>query len=332
MSSKAAEQKPPHELKADKDTKPTAASVNAGGCGTGRKMPVLATDKYAECDIPDLPMWDPLDEEMGLKHDSTVVLVGKRRTGKSCIARHLMYLLKDVFSAGIVISQTDHLNHFWQEFVPKKYIYSKYDASILNAVFQRQLKILNSPNMTKAEKDKESKFFIVLDDVISDPAFQRNEPAIKELFVAGRHYRLFLILTTQYAKAVTPTLRGNTDFCIIMKTIQARQREALHEDFMDFLSREASNKIIEAYTEDNECLVVNTNPHLEMTPESILSWWKADVPPELPSFKLGSKAYWESSMREDAHIGSEQHPRSATELLTVQELMPTWAKSMLKSS
>ena len=38
------------------------------------------------------------------------------------------------------------------------------------------------------------------------------------------------LITTQYAKAITPTIRGNTDFILIMKTIQGRQREALEAD------------------------------------------------------------------------------------------------------
>ena len=319
-------EKPAHEAKVE------GMRVTGGGgqthYGKGATMPVLASDKYAEVDLPNLEMWDPLDEEHGLKLDSTVVLVGKRRTGKSCIARHLMYLMKDRFQAGIVISQTDHLNHFWHQFVPSKYIYSKYDESILQAVFRRQLSILNSPHMTKGEKDKMAPFFIILDDVISDPAFQRNEPAIKELFVAGRHYRIFLILTTQYARAITPTLRGNTDFVIIMKTIQSRQREALWEDFADYLTKDAFSRMIEAYTEDNEALVINTTPHLEVTPTELMKWWKALIPPELPAFKLGSKAYWEASMRDNAGIGDDQQKRT-TELLTVGELMPTWTKQYL---
>ena len=50
---------------------------------------------------------------------------------------------------------------------------------------------------------------------------------IMELFVAGRHYRLFVLITTQYAKAITPTLRGNTDYCFMMKCLQQRQLESL---------------------------------------------------------------------------------------------------------
>jgi len=46
--------------------------------------------------------------------------------------------MKDKFTAGIVISQTDKLNHFWSQYVPQAYIFNKYDPAILYAIFARQ--------------------------------------------------------------------------------------------------------------------------------------------------------------------------------------------------
>ena len=82
--------------------------------------------------------------------------------------------------------------------------------------------------------------------MISDQRL-RYDANLMELFVAGRHYRLFVLITTQYAKAITPTLRGNTDYCFIMKPIQKGQREALWEDFGDFLTKDAFAQMLDAY-------------------------------------------------------------------------------------
>ena len=84
--------------------------------GTHATMPVLQADKYAEIELPELPEWDPMAEEGGLKLDATIVACGKRRTGKSWAFRNLMYLLKDKIPAGIVISQTDELNKYWRDY------------------------------------------------------------------------------------------------------------------------------------------------------------------------------------------------------------------------
>ena len=65
-------------------------------------MPVLQADRYAEIELPDIPEWDPMSEQGGLKIDATIVACGKRRTGKSWAFRNLMFLLKDKLPAGIV--------------------------------------------------------------------------------------------------------------------------------------------------------------------------------------------------------------------------------------
>jgi len=287
--------------------------------GKHEKMPVLVSDMYREVEVPKLKEFNPED----IKLDGTIVAVGKRRTGKTWVFRNLMYLMKDKFKAGIVISQTDDLNKFWRQYIPKKYIYNRYDPAILEAVFRRQKRIMNDDEMTDEEKDEEARFFILLDDVISDQRLKYDE-ALMELFVAGRHYKLFVLITTQYAKAITPTLRGNTDYCFMMKTIQQRQLEALWEDFGSFLTKDAFAAVINQYTEDNECLVINTCPECEVDPLQMLHWWKAVDPGD---FKMGSKEYWRTAMLGASLIPPHGNSNSATELLTVKHIMPQPWKS-----
>ena len=282
--------------------------------GKHATMPVLAADNYAEVILPDITEFNPDD----IKLDATIVAIGKRRTGKSWVFRNLMYLMKDKFEAGIVISQTDELNKFWQQYIPSKYIYPKYQPEILDAVFQRQKKILNDKNLTDEEKEKKAPFFILLDDVISDQRL-RYDANLMELFVAGRHYKLFVLITTQYAKAITPTIRGNTDYCFLMKTVQKVQRECLWEDFGDFLTKDAFAQILDAYTEDNEVLVIDTCPEHEVDPLQMLYWWKAQDP---GAFKVGGEEYWASAMVSDAEVPPAAGPEAASDLMSVGDLMP----------
>ena len=289
--------------------------------GKHATMPILAADQYAEVILPDLSEFNP--EE--IKLDGTVVAVGKRRTGKSWVFRNLMYLMKDKIPAGIVISQTDELNKFWRQYIPKKFIYNHYEPEILDAVFKRQKKILNNNALTEKEKDKQAPFFILLDDVISDQRL-KYDANLMELFVAGRHYRLFVLITTQYAKAITPCLRGNTDYCFIMKTIQQRQREALWEDFGDFLTKDAFAQILDAYTEDNEVLVIDTCPEHTVDPLQMLYWWKAADPGK---FKMGSKEYHQAGVEGTDAVPPAQGPESSSDLLTVKDIMPEPWKTMI---
>ena len=293
---------------------PLATQSKTTTYGKHATMPVLASDCYAEVILPEITEFQPST----IKLDATVVAVGKRRTGKSWVFRNLMYLMKDKFPAGLVISQTDELNKFWRQYIPSKYIYNKYDPAILDAVFERQKKILNDNGLSDEEKDKKAPFFILLDDVISDQRL-RYDANLMELFVAGRHYRLFVLITTQYAKAITPTLRGNTDYCFIMKTIQKGQREALWEDFGDFLTKDAFAQILDAYTEDNEVLVIDTCAEHTVDPLEMLYWWKAQDPGE---FRIGSEEFWASSLTADSEVPPQMGPEAASDLLSVRDMMP----------
>lgn len=49
--------------------------------GKHAKMPVLASDLYAEVELPVLAEFDPNN----IRLDATIVAIGKRRTGKSWI-------------------------------------------------------------------------------------------------------------------------------------------------------------------------------------------------------------------------------------------------------
>ena len=315
MGKRVTAPKPSDDKSADAESNIKVQVDKGGGktaYGKHATMPVLVSDLYAQVDIPKLEEFDPCD----IKLDGTVVAVGKRRTGKTWIFRNIMFCMKDKFEAGIVISQTDELNKFWQQYVPKKYIYNKYEPEILDAVFQRQKHILNDDTLTEAEKEKKAPFFILLDDVISDTRLKWDEN-LMELFVAGRHYKLFILITTQYAKAITPILRGNTDYCFMMKTLQQRQLEALWEDFGSFLTKDAFGQILNEYTEDNETLVINTCPETVVTPISMMSWWKAVDP---GPFKMGSEEYWQQAVMTQDVIPPTGVKTSAADLLTPTDL------------
>jgi hypothetical protein len=319
---------PPREKEADEsekhDTSATDIEVSKNAnvqYGKHATMPVMVSDLYAEVKLPNLLEFNPED----IKIDGTIVAIGKRRTGKSWVFRDLMYRMRDKFKAGIVISQTDELNHFWRQYIPKKYIYKKYDPEILQTVFRRQKKILNDPEKTDAEKEAEAPFFVLLDDVISDSSLKFDE-SLMELFVAGRHYKIFTLITTQYAKAITPTLRGNTDYCFMMKTLQQRQLEAMWEDFGSFLTKHAFAQILNHYTEDNECLVINTCPENEVEPTQMLFWFKAVDPGE---FRVGDEEYWRQAMLSQDQIPPTVGPLRTSDLLTVKHIMPAPFKDML---
>ena len=305
-------------------TKTTAAAD--ARYGRHLTMPVLMSDTYATVALPELREFDLTQ----IADDATVVAVGKRRTGKSWVFRNIMHAKQDSFTAGVVFSQTDELNKFWRSYVPAKYIYKKFSPAILNLIFERQKKILNSNRLTEAEKEKYAPFFILLDDVISDDQI-RYDPSIMELFVAGRHYKLFVLITTQYAKSITPVLRGNTDYCFVMRTIQKRQLDSLWEDYAGFLTKDAWQQLVEANTYDNEVLVIDTCADVNTHYLDMLYWFKAIDP---GPFLVGSPEYWAAAQSSSNEaVPPMPGNDAASSLLTVADCAPAhWRGAMTSFS
>lgn len=272
--------------KADEAHKAAKAQewVSSGPTGKGQHMPLLMTDQYTEVKLPDLPKFDLTT----IKPDATVVCVGKRRTGKSFLMRHMMYMLKSHFKAGIVISETAEMNHFWQEFVPEKFIHNRYHGEIIQAVFERQKFILNQADKSDEQKEEEARFFIILDDVISDYQLRWDEN-FQRLFTQGRHYKIFVVLSTQYVKGITPTIRGNTDYVFMFKNLHGDSREALWKNYGDIMTKDGFFTILDAYTEDNEALMINTSDSTMQAHEMIF-WFKAIDPGK---FVMGDKTFWQ---------------------------------------
>ena len=87
------------------------------------------------------------------------------------------------------------------------------------------------------------------------------------------------------------------------------------------MTKDAFAQILDAYTEDNETLVINTCPDTHVDPMEMLRWWKAIDPGE---FKMGSVEYWQSAMNgiEDTGVPPAGGPSSASDMLTVKHIMP----------
>jgi len=154
-----------------------------------------------------------------LEGSSPVILViGSRGKGKSEIARQLLYALRSV-PAGVVFSGTETSRPFYAENVPSLFVYSVFDKQALT-------KIVNEQKKAAQKKD----ILILIDDMMYEPGFLRN-PLMKGIFLNGRHWKITLVLTTQYAIDVPCALRGNVDYVFLMRENNLQTVAKLHKNF-----------------------------------------------------------------------------------------------------
>jgi hypothetical protein len=182
---------------------------------------------------------------------SVVVVIGKRKTGKTVLIRDLLYHKQNI-PLGLVMSHTDHLTHFYDQFIPSMLIHKDYDSEQVGKLFQRQTKALQ-------ENWKEPSAFLLLDDVLSDKAW-KSCSNLKEVFFNGRHYKLLFILGMQSPMGIGPDLRNNIDYTFIFKNNLQSERRKIYDNYAGvFKTFEIFNHVLESTTEDYNCLAIVDN-------------------------------------------------------------------------
>lgn len=239
-----------------------------------------------------LPEWDP--ETMG--NDYTIAIFGKRRTGKTWIARHLLHLKRQAFFHGMVITKTK-FNGFWQNYFPAAVVHGTYDPAIIEQFMLLSLEI-EEYNRAHPDKQINRRSVIVLDDVIADKHV-RYDDTLATLFYNGRHFEIFLIICSQYVFGLPPGLRSNADLVFVLRQFQKRQRDQLQEDFGDMLDNpDEFYTVMDENTKDNQCMVIDlSDPKIPV--EQMFSRWLASDP---GLFEIGSylwkKQVWDEGEEE----------------------------------
>ena len=222
--------------------------------------------------------------------DKVIVFIGKRETGKSFLVKDLLYYHKDV-PIGTVISGTEAANTFYGNMVPSLFIHDAFTPQIVANSLKRQKMVIKKINKDKARygsSNIDPRAFLILDDCLYDQSWVRDEN-IRNLFMNGRHYKMLFIITMQYALGVPPNLRTNIDYVFILRENLMNNRKRLYEHYAGmFPSFEIFCQVMDACTEDFNCLVINNNAKSNKIEDQVF-WYKADPHSE---FKIGASEFW----------------------------------------
>lgn len=140
---------------------------------------------------------------------SKIVVIGKAGTGKSTLIRYLLYLKRNIFPAGVLVSGTEESNKFYSEIIPDLFIYNEYNEDIIKSVISRQKHALNY-------NIENPWLFLLLDDCTEDKSIF-NKPLQQALFKNGRHWKLLYILSLQHGTDIPPAIRTNVDGVFIFR-------------------------------------------------------------------------------------------------------------------
>lgn len=231
-----------------------------------------------------------------------VLLVAKRRSGKSELVKDLLYYRRNVHAA-VVMSETEAGNGFYSSFVPGCFIYNHFDKAALERLVRRQKRL--------TKEGKARGVVVVLDDCAFDRKAM-NDKVIRELLFNGRHYKITLFLCAQYLVDLNPGLRANLDYVVALK--ENMYREKLFKNFFSiFPNLSTFNAVADELTKDYGAMVLNNTANTSKLSENVF-WYRAKI--DRKPWRLGSPEAWAFSKRRFKEEDEDDGPIDSKKLAT----------------
>jgi len=231
-----------------------------------------------------------------IKNDSVVVFIGKRNTGKSFCLKDILNYNRDV-PVGVVISPTERANGYFEKFIPKMLIYDELEEKLISKFLTRQITITNSRKREMAKQGSSSidpRAFLILDDCMYNKSAM-SDKNIRCIFMNGRHYKIFLLITMQHGLGLPPDLRSNIDYVFIFRNNIVKEREKIYNHYAGmFPTFDVFNQVMNQCTENFECLVID-NKVQSNNINDIVFWYKAQD----SNYKMCSPDLWEMQSLQD---------------------------------
>ena len=192
----------------------------------------------------------PIDLEILNK---TVSLIAKRNSGKSVLLRYLVKQRKNKFDKIFVISPTEEVSHFYKDITDKNCIFYEWKEDWAEQLIKR----MTETNSGVPEK-KRKQILVILDDIFADMN-AANSPALKKIYLRGRHIGIAVIATCQYLYNLPPICRNNTDWVLVGQMNQASKQLLGDEYLFGDIDKKDFIKLYNRSTIDYQFLVINTS-------------------------------------------------------------------------
>lgn len=160
---------------------------------------------------------EELTHKLDVRTPGLLIINGAAQEGKSHLIRYIMHEKMKKFSYGIVFTQTSH-NPKNFDYIPERFKHQGYKPDVLEALLEHQKK-----NMDKMA-------FVIFDDCISSESQWRSEVLVQAC-TQWAQFNLFIILSTQYARKIPPSIRENVSAAVIFYTKGKNTKVALYEAY-----------------------------------------------------------------------------------------------------
>jgi len=97
------------------------------------------------------------------------------------------------------------VNDFFGKIVPGLFTYSKYRPDVVKSLVKKQRK-------AKLHGQPLQKVFLILEDLMYDQRMLRKDKWLAYVFMNGRHIKVTLVISSQYAMSLPPEFRSQVSF------------------------------------------------------------------------------------------------------------------------
>lgn len=227
-----------------------------------------------------------------IRKDATILVIGKRGSGKSFFVRDLLYHKRDI-PIGTVISASEECNEFYGQMCPKLFIHYEYTPEILANLLKRQkivTKKMRNQQAMYGKSNIDPYAFLILDDLMYNANQWMKDISIKDIFMNGRHFNLMFLVTMQFALGLVPAFRNNADIVVIFREPIMSNRRRLYDHYAGmFPSFEIFCQVMNQCTENYECLVINQRVSSNNISDQVF-WYRSE---SHPPFKMGAPEFWQ---------------------------------------
>jgi len=270
-----------------------------------------------------MPLSKKLDHQVPIEYNITrfkptkmdpgrvCCIIGRSGSGKSILARDLLYQIARKSHTGLVFSSTEMTNGFYSQHVPGCLIYSEFREDKIFELFHIQSKkrkaragiecdIATMQRMNRhreaerlreqlKEREARDRCFVVIDDLAFSQKVFTND-AMKALMFNGRHHQCYTLIMCQYSMLLPTALRANLAYVFVARESIYANRQRLYQHFFGvFPTFDDFQRVFAACTTGFDFITLD-NTSRSMSPNDCVHWARANL--TLPPFKLCNEAWW----------------------------------------
>ena len=238
------------------------------------KQPCVAPFRtvYARNFVPEL------DIELG----NIVALFGRKGAGKSSAMRSLCRALAPRIDLAVVFSPTAYGNNY-QDFIPCKYIFSKFDEFALQKIMDFQIE--------SAKKKKTCyNVLVILDDLAYDSQSLKSK-TMAFMAYNCRWARVTVIVASQYPNKIPAAIRDQVDIAMTSYFASADTQENLFKQYFGVCGKLKDFQVmLKMLTKNRQFMVKKSVAGGSDSVEESILFYRATVPEV--KFRIGNQVVW----------------------------------------